>query len=57
MKFYSLFYKGFLLQQTAGGWFINNFPDWCRVGPMQSGPFQTSQDASKQVDRLIRAGS
>jgi hypothetical protein len=55
MRFYSLFYKGFTMQQTEDGWYIRNFPDWCSFGPIKHGPYPTSQIAQIQIDRLLNA--
>lgn len=54
-RHFSRFYKGFLVHQTDVGWYIHNFPDWCKLGPMQCGPFVTYDIAYNTIDRLLRA--
>jgi hypothetical protein len=41
--YFSKFHRGFTVQQVENGWIILNFPNWATYGPVNQGPFGTSQ--------------
>lgn len=52
---FSIYYKGFLIQQTETGWIIVNFPTWASFGPTSPGPYATEGIAKHQIDRLLQS--
>jgi len=52
-KYYSVYYKGFKIQQEDRGWTIINCPDWSN-GPIIAGPHSTPNICKNVIDRIIR---
>ncbi|QXP84740.1 hypothetical protein [Methylococcus sp. Mc7] len=55
LPMFSIYYKGFVIQQTETGWIIVNFPTWAPYGPTSPGPYSTEGIAKHQIDRLLES--
>ena len=55
-KYFSRYYKGFLIQQTDKGWVVPMLPNWSN-GPVSQGPFSTYGIAEHVIDRVVENGS
>ncbi|MEW6038139.1 MAG: hypothetical protein AB1648_07825 [Pseudomonadota bacterium] len=55
LPMFSIYYKGFVIQQAETGWIILNFPTWAPYGPTSPGPYSTEGIAKHQIDRLLES--
>lgn len=52
-KYFSVIYKGFLIEQTEKGWVIPQIPNWANFGPVSKAPYSTRYIAQNVIDLVL----